>query len=334
MPAGSELTVKSVANSGYKFASWGDYAYGKSGSQIKLKVPNNDITISSTFAVSSGGGGGTGGGGGGAPQAVLYTIKATANFGGSITPTISEVEAGGSETFAITADEGFVISDVLVNGESVGPVSSYTFSNVDEDSTIEAVFASKPLPIKFTDVNGDDWFKDSVEFVAGLGLFKGTNENYFSPYTSMTRGMFVTVLGRLHEYMNKLSLAQPGALPFADVALNTYYAASVRWASDNNIISGYEDGQFKPDQPITREQIVAVMYRFAQYAGLDTTKTSDITGFFDSQDTSPWAVEALKWAVGSEILGGRNDGTLDPQGLVQRCEVAAILQRFFVNFIE
>lgn len=332
VPAGTELTVKSVANSGYKFASWGDYAYGKSGSQIKLKVPNNDITISSTFAVSSGGGGDIGGGG--APETVLYKIKATAGFGGKITPTFSEIEAGGTDTFIIIPDEGFVISDVLVNGESVGPVSSYTFSNVDEDSTIEAVFDSKTLPIKFTDVNGDDWFKDSVEFVAGLGLFKGTNENYFSPYTSMTRGMFVTVLGRLHEYMNKLSLAQPGALSFADLLPDMYYAPSVKWANDNNIINGYDDGMFKPDESITREQIVVILYRFAVYAGLDTTKTSDITAFTDNEDTSSWAVDAVKWAVGSEIIGGRNDGTLDPQGLAQRCEVAAILHRFIVNFIE
>ena len=282
-----------------------------------------------------GGGGGFGGGGAMVPMALLYTIEAAAVSGGSITPAYSEVEEGGSITFTITPHEGFEIRDVLVNGKSVGAVSSYTFMDVSENSTIEAVFAQKTAPVAdFTDVNDDDWYSEAVDFVTGLSLFKGTSENTFSPYMSMTRGMFVTVLGRLYEYMNDISLAQPQELSFADVAPDTYYVASVKWAGDNNIISGYEGGQFKPDEPISREQIVAIMYRFALYAGLDTAKTSDITAFPDSEETSSWAVEALKWATGSEILGGRTDGTLDPQGLVQRCEVAAILQRFFVNSIK
>ena len=336
VPAGAELTVKAVADSGYKFASWGDYAYGKSGSQIKLTVPNNDITISATFAVASGGGDtpGGGGGGGGAPAAITYTIKATAGYGGIITPKSSTVEVGGSQTFTIIPNEGFVIRDVLVNGASVGAVSTYTFSNVDKDSTIEAIFAQKLTTIEFTDVEDNDWFAKSVEYVVGLGLFKGTSEDTFSPYISMTRGMFVTALGRLYEYMNNTSLGIPQGLPFSDVSLVQYYAPAVKWASENNIISGYENGEFKPDEPITREQIVAIMYRFALYAGLDTTSTTDITSFADCEDTSPWAAEALRWAVGSEIMGGRTDGTLDPRGLVQRCEVAAILHRFIENLIK
>ena len=140
--------------------------------------------------------------------------------------------------------------------------------------------------------------------------------------------MFVTVLGRLHEYMNNNTLVQPQQLSFTDVPLDMYYAASVKWASENNIISGYEGGLFKPEDPISREQIVAILYRFALYAGLDTTNTSDITSFTDSQDISSWALDAVKWATGSGLMTGRTDGSLDPQGLVQRCEVAAILQRF------
>ena len=334
VPAGVELTVSAVANSGYKLASWGDFAHGKSGSPIKLTVPNNDITLSATFVISSGGGGGDtgdgggGGGGGGAPIAVLYTIKTTAGYGGSITPQTTTVEAGESQLFTLVPLEGFVISDVLVNGKSIGAVSTYTFSDVQKDSTIEAVFVQKIAPVAFIDVNDDDWFAKSVEFVVSLGLFKGTSEDTFSPYMSMTRGMFVTVLGRLYEYMNNTSLDVPEGMSFNDVSSEQYYAAAVKWASENNIITGYENGQFKPDEPISREQIVAIMYRFAVYAGLDTTNTSAINEFADGKDASPWAVDALSWAVGTNIMGGRTDGTLDPQGLVQRCEVAAILHRF------
>lgn len=276
----------------------------------------------------------SGGGGGGSAVAVTHSIKASAGNGGHITPKSATVETGGSETFTITPDMGFAISDVLVNGKSLGAVSSYTFTNVDKDATIEAVFAQKIVPPRFIDVNDTDWFIKAVDYVVNLGLFKGTTENTFSPYTSMTRGMFVTVLGRLHEFMNNNSLVQPEELSFTDVLLNMYYAPSVKWASDNNIISGYEGEQFKPDELITREQIVAIMYRFAVYAGLDTTNTTDITVFTDSTEISSWAVEAVKWATGSGIMTGRTDGTIDPKGLVQRCEVAAILNRFIVNFIK
>ncbi len=214
-------------------------------------------------------------------------------------------------------------------GGGGGAPPSGTFKDVNENSTIEAIFAQKTIQASqdFIDIKDDDWFKESVEFVVGLALFKGTDENTFSPYMSMTRGMFVTVLGRLYEHMNDLTLAKPRELSFDDVPLDSYFAASVKWASDNNIVSGYGEGLFKPDQPVSREQIVAILYRFAAYAGLDTRKTSDIREFPDSEEASPWALEALKWAAGSGILGGRADGSLDPQGLVQRCEVAAILFR-------
>ncbi len=301
------------------------------GEIYKGSLVSNEVEVP---AASSGGeiGPGGGGGGGGAPPApivLLYTIKAAAGSGGSITPPSSQVEAGGSQTFTIIPDEGFEISNVLVNGESIGPVSSYTFKDVNENSTIEAIFAQKTIQASqdFIDIKDEDWFKESVEFVVGLALFKGTDENTFSPYMSMTRGMFVTVLGRLYEHMNDLTLAKPRELSFDDVPLDSYFAASVKWASDNNIISGYGEGLFKPDQPVSREQIVAILYRFAAYAGLDTRKTSDIRKFPDSEEASPWALEALNWAAGSGILGGRADGSLDPQGLVQRCEVAAILFR-------
>ena len=311
----------------YNLGLGGTQQYGFSEASAAPSVPEGG-------EINPGGGGGGGGGTVMGPMALLYNIKATAGIGGRITPTSSEVEAGGSETFTITADEGFEISDVLVNGKSMGAVSSYTFNDVNENSTIEVIFAQKLMLLKFIDVNDNDWFSESVDFAASLDLFKGIFENTFSPYMSMTRGMFVTVLGRLYEYMKDIRLAQPQEISFADVHLDTYYAPSVKWASENNIVSGYENGEFKPDEPITREQIVAIMYRFAVYAGLDTTNTSDITIFTDSTDISSWAVEAVKWASGSGIMAGRTDGTLDPQGLVQRCEVAAIIHRFMGNFIE
>ena len=313
----------------YNTALDGSQQYGSAEVSCTPLAPEGGQTNPGSGGISPGGGGG---GAPMAPAALFYTIKATAGRGGSISPATSEIEAGGSQTFTIIPDEGYEVSSVLVKGQGVGAVSSYTFTNVNEDSAIEAVFAQKIVYSTnsngFIDVDKSDWFAQSVDYVVNLGLFKGTTDDTFSPYASMTRAMFVTVLGRLHEYMNKNSLVQPEGLTFTDVPLDRYYAASVQWASDNNIIKGYEGGLFKPEEPISREQIVAILYRFALYAGLDTTNTSDITTFADSGNISSWSLDALKWAVGSGILGGRTDGSLDPQGLVQRCEVAAILNRF------
>jgi len=344
---GEEITISAYPSKNYIFVSWeATYIDNTSGSAVKVvdledeavsttkfTMPNGDVTVRAKFKYKAPDN--YNGGGGGAVKSIVYMITAKAGSGGNISPSFDEVEAGENATFTITAHEGFEISDVLVNGKSVGPVSSYTFKDLQKDSNIEALFIEKIAePTKFTDVNDDDWFAEAVKFVVSLGLFKGTSEDTFSPYASMTRGMFVTVLGRLYEYMNDISLSAPEGSSFSDVSPDQYYAAAVKWASENNIISGYENGQFKPDEPITREQMVAVMYRFAAYAGLDISITTDIDKFEDSEDVSSWAIYAVKWAVGSGILGGRTDGTLDPQGPVQRCEVAAILLRFFENFIE
>ena len=140
--------------------------------------------------------------------------------------------------------------------------------------------------------------------------------------------MFVTVLGRLYESMNNMTLAQAEEASFNDVALDSYYAAAVKWASENGIVQGYGNGEFRPDEPITREQIVVIIYRFAKYAGLDTSSISDLLGYQDNNDISDWALEAMKWAVGKGIISGRDDGTIDPQGLATRAEVAAIIHRY------
>lgn len=342
-----DVTITAVANANYVFNGWKVTYITNTDTITEIALANSkaptqsfqmvaaNVTVTATFKyVPPFNPPDGGGGGGGVAPVITFTITASTGIGGKITPESATIEAGGSQTFNIAPQEGYEISDVLVNGKSVGAVTSYMFSDVSEDSTIKALFAKKALTFDFTDVNTKDWFFEAVKFVVDLGLFKGTTENTYSPYASMTRGMFVTVFGRLYEYMNNVNLESVEGFTFKDVSANQYYAPSVKWASDNNIVSGYGEEGFKPDNPITREQIVAIIYRFAIYANLDTSISSDITGFSDGNSTSEWAREAMRWAVGANLISGRTDGTLDPQGNIQRCEVAAILQRFFVNFIQ
>lgn len=183
-----------------------------------------------------------------------------------------------------------------------------------------------PLPLPFLDMSKGDWFYPAVDYAVGRDLFKGTGARTFSPQNSMTRAMFVTVLYRLagQPYVSTASMA------FSDVTdPNAYYYNAVAWASQNNIVTGYVDGTFKPDVSITREQMAAIMYRYADYAGYSVQIISPekFSAFPDSGSVSDWAVNALMWATDRGIINGA-DGKLLPMSTATRAQVAQIIMNF------
>lgn len=175
----------------------------------------------------------------------------------------------------------------------------------------------------FTDVSTGDWFYESVEYVYECGMMSGTGETTFSPQTTTTRGMIVTILHRME------GTPEAAGVAFNDVDEFAYYADAVSWASENGIVGGYGNGKFGPNDPITREQMAAILYRFAQYLGMDVSVGEDtnILPYGDAEQVSEWAVEALQWAVGMGLINGI-DGKLVPQGSATRAQVATILMRF------
>jgi hypothetical protein len=345
---GEEITITAVANENYVFIGWkATYVTSLGGEDViaEIELANSkatiqtfqmvaaDVTVTATFKYvppyNPSDGGGIGGGG--SVLATTFEFKASAGEGGSITPTYAEVEEGTSITFMITAEDGYKISDVLVNGKSVGAVSSYTFEDVSEAGVIKALFEEITYA-KFDDVSKNDWFHDAVNFVVSRGLFKGTTENNFSPNLSMTRGMFVTVLGRLHEITKGGSIISANNIKFTDVSDYQYYYDSVKWSAENSIVKGYGENEFKPELDLTREQIATLMFRYAVFAGFSTSDYSDIKTFSDYDEVSSWSYDAMSWAVGSGLINGRPDNTLDPEGKIIRAEAAAILQRFYEKF--
>ena len=184
-----------------------------------------------------------------------------------------------------------------------------------------AVFAAdRTMP--FTDVAETDWFYDAVQYVYDNDMMSGTGDAEFSPNATTTRGMIVTILHRMEGLP-----AAPGAA-FTDVPAGQWYAGAVAWASSNSIVSGYGDGAFGPDDPITREQMAAILYRYVQYKGYDDTVTGDVSGFADSQQVSAYAAEAMSWAVGAELISGVGGNLLAPTGSATRAQIAVILMRF------
>lgn len=176
--------------------------------------------------------------------------------------------------------------------------------------------------VPFTDVKEADWFYDAVQYVYENGMMSGTGTSTFSPDTTTTRGMIVTILHRME--------GTPSAAgeEFTDVPAGQYYSNAVAWASANGIISGYGNGIFGPNDTITREQMATILYRYAQFKGYETKTTGDISTFADGSQVSSYAVEAMNWAVGSGLISGVGNNTLAPKGSATRAQVAVILMRF------
>ena len=178
----------------------------------------------------------------------------------------------------------------------------------------------------FSDVKTSAWYHEDVQYVSENGLMKGTGENLFSPDATTTRGMIVTILYRLEG-----EPSPTGVCPFQDVASGKYYEKAITWAAENGIVSGFSADTFGPDQNITREQMAAILYRYATYKKYDVSTAGDLSKFPDADKVSSYAVDAMKWANAAGLINGSNDGKLYPAGNATRAQVAAILTRFCKN---
>ena len=283
-----------------------------------------DLSVDATARRSSGG----------APSGTVtpsYTVSASAGEGGSISPSgKTSVDKGDDLTFAITPDEGYVVDDVLVDGVSVGSVTSYTLRDVAKSHTISASFVpddggESAWENPFDDVDEAAWYFDAVRYVFENGLLQGTSDTLFSPDLTTTRAMIVTVLWRMAEepVINY-------AMTFDDVPEGLWYSEAVRWAAGEGIVTGYDDTRFGPNDAVTREQLAAMLYRYAVNQGRDVSVGEDtnILSYADAFSVSEYAVSALQWACGEGIVTGRDDGTLSPQDSALRSEFAAMLMRF------
>ena len=179
----------------------------------------------------------------------------------------------------------------------------------------------------FTDVSEKDWFYSDVMFVYENGLMLGTSKTLFSPHGTATRGMMATILWRMEG-----SPAPKGKNSFTDVEAGKWYADAITWTAENGIFAGYGKDKFGPDDPITREQLAAIFYRYADYKGYDLTVKGNLDKFKDADKITDYAKTAMQWAVGSGLVKGKSGNLLDPQGTATRAEIAAMLHRFIEKY--
>ena len=260
-----------------------------------------------------------------------YRIDIPAAEGGTVTADPAAAKAGAKVTLTATPDEGYALGSLTVTdrfGDAVKVTENadgtYTFTMPNGQVTVKATFVEtqEPAPAEpFPDVDENDWFYDAVVYAYQNELMNGVGDNRFAPNSATTRGMLVTILYRLEG-----EPAVTGEADFDDVG-DTWYTDAVIWAAANDIVNGIGDNQFGPENTLTREQLVTMLYRYAQNKGYDVTASADLSGYPDAGKVQTYAQEAMSWAVAEGIVEGM-DGNLNPAGNATRVQIATILMRF------
>ena len=310
----------------------------KAGSGYEVTSKPNEAGTMITYTVTGDGplppteeeGGSSGGSG-----STTYAVSVNTATNGTVSVSPRNASKGATVTITVTPNEGYVLGTLTAtdaNGDTISLTNAgngkYTFTMPSSKVTISATFVaegSQGTQMPFTDVASGEWYYEAVQYVYDHELMNGMSATTFEPNSTTTRGMIVTMLYRLE---NEPTAASAG---FSDVAEGQWYTDAVNWAAANNIVNGYGDDQFGPTDTITREQMMAILYRYAQYKGYDVTASADLSAYTDAANISSYAVSAMQWAVGEGLINGITDTTLVPGGSATRAQVAAILMRFCEN---
>ena len=264
-----------------------------------------------------------------------YEIFTTVGDNGAIDVDRYATE-GDKVTITVSPDEAYMLDEMTLTsgGKDVEVTDNgdgtYTFTMPSGDVKIEVTFAEDPNwepepeepAMPFTDVNDNDWFYDVVLYAYDNGLMTGVSATEFAPNQTTTRGMIVSMLARLEG----VTSAEDAG--FADVAANDWYATAVNWAASVGVVNGYEDNTFRPNAPITREQMAAILYNYADYKGYDVSARADLSDYADAASISSWAEDVLAWANAEGLINGMTATTIDPQGATTRAQTAAMFERF------
>lgn len=334
------ISVKSGASHELNFTTTKSVKVkNETGADITVKFNGTDKGVAKdateTFSYTKPSSGGSSGGSSSGKTTYKVTTSAVNNGGVNASP--SNAEKGATITITLSPDKGYKLDKLTVtdgSGKTVSTVKKsdtvYTFTMPASAVKVGVSYVKAtetPSKTKFNDVSANDWFASAVDYVTGKGMMNGTADNTFSPKANTTRGMVVTVLYRLEN--------QPStsAASFTDVASGAYYANAVAWANANGIVSGYGSGKFGPNDKVTREQLAAILYRYAQYKKYDVSVGEDtnILSYDDAQSISTYAIPAIQWACGAGVVTGKSGSKLDPKDNATRAEVAAMLMRFCEN---
>lgn len=288
------------------------------------------VTISATFTVRQYSGG---------SSDPTYSITLPSRVtGGELKLSRRYAEKGETVTLTAIPDEGYELDTLTVTDSKGKEIdlthkggNEYTFKMPAGRVEIEVSFREIEVELPFTDVPEGAWYADAAAYVYEHGLMAGTSATTFAPDATTSRSMIATILWRMAG-----SPVVNYAMDYTDVAQGQWYSEAIRWAASEGIVGGYGNGLFGTNDPITREQFAAMLYRFAQEQGYDVSVGEDtnILSYTDVADLSEYAISAMQWAVGAGIINGTGDGsTLTPQGQATRAQAAVMLMRFCEEYV-
>jgi len=296
------------------------------------------VTVTVTKKGGSSSSGGSSSGGSSAKDEPTYPPTIEENEGGTASVSTKHPEKGDKVTVTPEAEKGYVAEKVIVTDQNGNEIKvkaqedgTFTFIQPEGKVNIEVIYGEEQTEEKpveqpvFSDVSERDWFYDAVQTVLEKGLMSGAGEDAFLPQQNATRGMIAAILYRMsgESYPDEASI-------FPDVKEGAYYNSAVVWGTDHSVLRGYEDGLFRPNRTITREELALLIYNFAKYKGLDVSNIEGmgIYEFTDFAEISDWSMIAVRYCINAGLLSGRDDGSFDPHGLATRAEVASVIQRF------
>ena len=315
-------SLPSASRSGsYSFDGW--YTEKSGGTKITTAtVFHANTTVYAHWTYIGGGGGGYN------PPVTYYTLRFETGGGSDIPSVQGTYNTYIDLTQYVPTWRGHTFIGWYTERSLMNKVSGVYLT---KDMTVYAGWRVDENPNTganpFTDVSEKDWFYGDVMFVYENGLMLGTSKTLFSPHGTATRGMMATILWRMEG-----SPAPKGKNSFTDVEAGKWYADAITWTAENGIFAGYGKDKFGPDDPITREQLAAIFYRYADYKGYDLTVKGNLDKFKDADKITDYAKTAMQWAVGSGLVKGKSGNLLDPQGMATRAEIAAMLHRFIEKY--
>ena len=315
-------SLPSASRSGsYSFDGW--YTKKSGGTKITTNtVFSANTTVYAHWTYTGGGGGGYN------PPVTYYTLRFDTGGGSDIPSVQGTYNTYIDLTKYVPTWRGHTFIGWYTERSLMNKVSGIYLT---KDMTVYAGWRVDENPgtsaNPFTDVSEKDWFYGDVMFVYENGLMLGTSKTLFSPHGTATRGMMATILWRMEG-----SPVPKGKNSFTDVEAGKWYADAITWTAENGIFAGYGKDKFGPDDPITREQLAAIFYRYADYKGYDLTVKGNLDKFKDADKITDYAKAAMLWAVGSGLVKGKSGNLLDPQGTATRAEIAAMLHRFIEKY--
>ena len=318
--AGDIVTLTASPSSGYHFERWEVVPGGVTLTGNQFTMLDQPVTVKAVFEKNPY-----------IPPTYAVTVPETT--GGTVEVSPSRASSGRRVTITATPDLGYELESLTVldsRGSEIALTDQgdgkYTFTMPSRKVTVQASFA--PVPLPFEDVPPGAWYEEAVRYAYTHGIMEGMSATTFVPGKSLTRAEAVQVLYNLE--------GQPtvsGNAAFPDL-VEKWYKPAIAWAEQTGVVDGYEDGTFRPGQPVNRMEFAQMLYNYAKYKGYDLTAQGDLTAFPDGDSVQPWAETAMTWANGNQLINGHDDGTLEPGGTTTRAQAASILMRFDQNVVK